>query len=189
MVQCTLGASVLTHHIDAILSAPFEHIGYHLPDGLSFVKLFQGRAYFNVSLMQWVYFDSTGYLPAATNQNIGGHQQEIEIDTTAHGGISKKLLKGWRTVRLMREMNHHKKAATSRVAKEAALAYDEQVFSCALCDPSLFIATSSGSPVPASGTAGSNVRWLPSPGCFRFVDRQFPYRSVARAGNNQQCGR
>jgi len=121
MVLCTLGTSVLSHHIDAILSTPFEHIGYYLPDGLSFVRLFQGRAYFNVSLIQWVYFDSTGYLPAATNRNIGGHQPEIEIDATAHGGIADRLMRECRTLRLMLEMNRHKKVAVSRMAKEAAI--------------------------------------------------------------------
>ena len=122
LVQCTLVASLFSHQVNVILRAPFESIGYPLPAGLRFVKSFQGRPYCNSSLMQWLYFDSTGFLPAATNRSMGGHQQEIEIDVKARGGLGKKLCRGWGTVKLMREMNRHKKVASARAAEEAAFA-------------------------------------------------------------------
>jgi len=122
MVQCTLGTSMLSQQVDAILSAPFARIGYSLPDGLRFIKSFQGRAYCNASLMQWLYFDSTGFLPAATNRSMGGHQREIEIDAKYRGGLRKKLRRVWGTLKYMREMNRHKKMATARAAKETAFA-------------------------------------------------------------------
>ncbi len=120
LVQCTLGASLFPHQVDIILRAPFESIGYSLPAGLRFVKSFQGRAYCNASLMQWLYFDSIGFLPAATNRSMGGHQHEIEIDAKARGGLGKKLRRAWGTVKLMQKMNRHKKMAAARAAKEAA---------------------------------------------------------------------
>jgi len=118
MVQSTLGASMLPYHIDTILNATFKSISYPLPNGLRFTKLFQGRAYCNASLMQWLYFDSFGLLPAATNRNMGGHQHEIDISEKARGGLVKKLSRGWYTVKLMRGMNRHKKTAQIRTAKE-----------------------------------------------------------------------
>jgi len=122
LVQSTLGASLFTHQVDIILRAPFESIGYPLPVGLRFIKLFQGRPYCNSSLMQWLYFDSTGFLPAATNRSMGGHQQEIEIDAKARGGLGKKLCRGWTTIKMMREMNRYKKEAQAGIAKETAFA-------------------------------------------------------------------
>ncbi len=122
LVQSTLGMSLFSHQVDVILRAPFESIGYPLPAGLCFIKSFQGRPYCNSSLMQWLYFDSTGFLPAATNRSMGGHQQEIEIDAKDRGGLGKKLRRGWGTVKLMREMNRHKKKAEAGIAKETAFA-------------------------------------------------------------------
>jgi len=122
LVQSTLGVSLFSHQVDTILRAPFESIGYSLPAGLRFIKLFQGRPYCNSSLMQWLYFDSTGFLPAATNRSMGGHQQEIGIDAKARGGPGKKLRRGWGTVKLMRKMNRHKKGAAACIAKETAFA-------------------------------------------------------------------
>jgi len=122
LVQCTLSISLFVYQVDIILRAPFESIGYSLPAGLRFTKSFQGRPYCNSSLMQWLYFDSTGFLPAATNRSMGGHQQEIEIDMKARGGLGKKLRRGWNTVKLMRKMNRYKKEATACIAKETAFA-------------------------------------------------------------------
>lgn len=122
LVQCTLGVSLFSHQVDVILRAPFARIGYSLPDGLRFVKSFQGRSYCNSSLMQWLYFDSIGFLPAATNRSMGGHQHEIEIDVKARGGLGKKLRRGWSTVKYIREMRRHKKLASTRTAKEIAFA-------------------------------------------------------------------
>jgi len=122
MVLHTLGASLFAHHIGAVMSAPFRQLGYRLPDGLSFLKLFRGRAYLNVSLLQWLYFDSTGYPPEALNRALGGHQPEIEIDTIYRGGLSKRLLRGWRTFKMVRILMRHKKVAASRNASEAAFA-------------------------------------------------------------------
>ncbi len=122
LVQSTLEASLFSYQVDAILRAPFESIGYSLPAGLCFVTLFQGRPYCNSSLMQWLYFDSTGFLPAATNRSMGGHQQEIEIDAKDRGGLGKKLCRGWGTVKLLRQMNRHKKEAEASIARETAFA-------------------------------------------------------------------
>lgn len=122
MVLHTLGASLFAHHIRTVMSAPFRQIGYRLPEGLSFLKLFQGRAYLNVSLLQWIYFDSTGYPPAAFNRALGGHQPESNIDKIYHGGLSKRLLRRWRNFKMMRMLMRHKKVAEARNAKEAAFA-------------------------------------------------------------------
>lgn len=118
MVQNTLWQSVFSYLTNSILKAPFDLIGYKMPDGLSLVRLYNGRAYLNISLLQWVYLDSTGYKPSDTNKTIGGHQREIEIDKTLNGGIGKRLLRVWHVIKLMNLMNKYKKQALRSEQKE-----------------------------------------------------------------------
>ncbi len=122
MVQHTLGTSIFSYHINAILKAPFKSFGYKLSNGLNFVKLYKGRAYLNISLLQWIYFDATGFLPSATNKTIGGHQSEITIDKIFLGGINKKLKRVWRLIKMMRIIKKYKKLALNRELKEIKFA-------------------------------------------------------------------
>ena len=46
--------------------------GYHVPPGLELVRRFHGRGYFDVTLMQWVFFDAFGTPPAVTARALGG---------------------------------------------------------------------------------------------------------------------
>jgi hypothetical protein len=63
MVLSTLSWSFLRNGLDMLLSVVFEATDYPLPPGLRHVRLYQGRAYLNVSLLQWLNFDVLGIAP------------------------------------------------------------------------------------------------------------------------------
>lgn len=75
MVQSTLNWSLIRKTANDL-----ELFGFLCPPGLQNIKLFQGRAYFNLSMQQWMLFDAFGITPRQLNQSLGGHQPEIEIN-------------------------------------------------------------------------------------------------------------
>ncbi|SHK17778.1 PEP/pyruvate-binding domain-containing protein [Desulforamulus aeronauticus] len=80
MVQSTLNWSVTKKSLNMLLDAPLKAIGYPIPSGIQHVRLYQGRAYFNLSIQQWQIYDSFGFPPKLVNQAYGGHQPEIDIN-------------------------------------------------------------------------------------------------------------
>ncbi|MEN6391332.1 MAG: PEP/pyruvate-binding domain-containing protein [Syntrophomonas sp.] len=74
MVQSTLNWNLYKRYFE-LPGMP----GYQMPPGLQGIRLYQGRAYVNLSIQQWYMYDSLGFTPAQTNQAWGGHQPEIEI--------------------------------------------------------------------------------------------------------------
>ncbi|MBI2877047.1 MAG: pyruvate, phosphate dikinase [Candidatus Tectomicrobia bacterium] len=63
--------------IDTLLSASFRRGGYPLPPGLRWVRLYQGRPYFNLSALQWAVYDGFGTRPEEMNRHLGGYQPTI----------------------------------------------------------------------------------------------------------------
>ncbi len=116
MVLPVLSRSAIKNNINEILGSPFKIIGYQMPEGLQQVKIHKGRAYLNLSAIQWYNFDALGIYPKETNKNFGGHQPEIEIrEKKPYGGIkgSKRL---WRMVKFFRAVARYKKKADSYFA-------------------------------------------------------------------------
>jgi pyruvate,water dikinase len=70
MVTSRLLAEFGDHHINAILHRNFDGF-YSLDPALRFARLFEGRFYCNVSLMQWLWFDSVGFPPRANEHQHG----------------------------------------------------------------------------------------------------------------------
>lgn len=79
MVQSTLNWSLNGKLLDTMPCAALRTAGYPLPPGIPMAKLFQGRAYLNLAVFQWVHYDALGVLPRLANQVLGGHQPEIKI--------------------------------------------------------------------------------------------------------------
>jgi pyruvate,water dikinase len=50
-----------------------------VPEGVELVRRFKGRVYFDLTLMQWTFFDALGVLPEVVTRSIGGHQPIIEV--------------------------------------------------------------------------------------------------------------
>ncbi len=93
MVQSTLNWSLMREDLNLMLNAPAKAMGYPGLPGLQHVRLYQGRAYFNLSLQQWLWHDTLGVAPRDVNENYGGHQPEIEIkDRKSHD--KKHFIKG-----------------------------------------------------------------------------------------------
>nr|WP_245561139.1 PEP/pyruvate-binding domain-containing protein [Desulfoscipio gibsoniae] len=74
MVQSTLNWSLLQY-----LIAGLDIPGYQAPPGLKGYRLYQGRLYFNMSIIQWLNFDAFGIAPRLINEFSGGFHPEIEI--------------------------------------------------------------------------------------------------------------
>ncbi|MDR3585115.1 MAG: PEP/pyruvate-binding domain-containing protein [Desulfosporosinus sp.] len=80
MVYSTLGARMCKDIVDVVFSAYLTAVGYPLLPGLKNVRIFNGRAYANLSLLQWRHYDCFGLTPSSTNETMGGHQPEIRIN-------------------------------------------------------------------------------------------------------------
>ncbi|MFZ5631832.1 MAG: PEP/pyruvate-binding domain-containing protein [Bacillota bacterium] len=80
MVLSSLCWSRAKPFLNLFYHIPFQMVDYKLPAGLQFLKLFHGRAYQNLSLFQWFWYDVFGVTPRETNAALGGHQPEIRIN-------------------------------------------------------------------------------------------------------------
>jgi len=50
------------------------------PAGIKGIKLYQGRAYWNLSIVQWVNYDAFGIAPRQINEYGGGFPPAIKIN-------------------------------------------------------------------------------------------------------------
>lgn len=57
----------------------YRRFGAPLPAGVPLLGRFLGRAYFNLSLLQWHHWAEFGTPPAETNQTLGGNQPAIAV--------------------------------------------------------------------------------------------------------------
>ena len=106
MVQSTLNWS-LTKYI--VLGQTEIMGGYHTPPGLKSIRLYQGRQYFNLSIIQWLFYDAFGLTPGKVNEGMGGFQPEIEIHEKSPyrgikglkrlGRLAKLILTGLKTIK------------------------------------------------------------------------------------------
>ena len=98
MVQKALVWSLNRTSLSDLLLAIVRASGYSVPHGLETVRLFEGRAYLNMSLQQWLYYDSIGLSPHDVNTALGGHQPTIDFDP----GKQTMALRLAKTVRFLR---------------------------------------------------------------------------------------
>jgi pyruvate,water dikinase len=78
-VLCELSWSSLTDIVADAAYATQKAVGYEIPPGMEVVRRFQGRAFFDLTMMQWAFYDAFGVLPADVVKAIGGHQPEIQV--------------------------------------------------------------------------------------------------------------
>jgi pyruvate,water dikinase len=78
-IPSTLTWSILQPALWGILYAVQNAVGYRLPPGLEMARRHAGRLYFDLSAMQWIFYDSFGGPPSDMNDLLGGHQPEIEV--------------------------------------------------------------------------------------------------------------
>lgn len=77
-VQSPLGWWFNSLTVEVLLRQIFWRGGYDFPEGLTWSRLYNGRAYMNLSALQWAAYDAFGWRPAETNRALGGHQPEIQ---------------------------------------------------------------------------------------------------------------
>jgi len=87
--------------LNLLVKPPLKMAGYEVPDEINFVKLYQGRIYFNFSAIQWGFYDALGLQPAITNANWGGLQPEIKVPASSpyKGLVGIKRI--WREMRFV----------------------------------------------------------------------------------------
>lgn len=78
-VQSPLGWWLNSAWAEVMLRDLFTAAGYELPEGLSWSRLYAGRAFLNLSAVQWAAWDAFGIPPRETNRALGGHQPEAEL--------------------------------------------------------------------------------------------------------------
>jgi pyruvate,water dikinase len=78
-VVCELSWSYLCDAVGDAAYAAIKAAGYRMPAGMEVVRRFQGRGYFDLTLMQWAFYDAFGILPAEVAKLIGGHQPQIPV--------------------------------------------------------------------------------------------------------------
>ncbi len=101
--------TILTWHMVAdtvreILFAMLDAVGYKYPEGLETVRRFNGRGYFEVNTMQWLFYDAFGLLPEETNRGLGGHHPPIPVPEgdpmAGKSGMARKM----RAIKFLRSM-------------------------------------------------------------------------------------
>lgn len=78
-VPSTMTWSVLQTTLWSILFVAPRALGYHLPSGMEMVHRHAGRIYFDLSALQWIFYDCFGMPPDVFNRLLGGHQPQIDV--------------------------------------------------------------------------------------------------------------
>jgi pyruvate,water dikinase len=76
-VVCELSWSGLSDIVGSAAYAAQKAVGYEMPPGLEVMRRFQGRVFFDLTAMQWAFYDAFGVLPADAVKLVGGQQPEI----------------------------------------------------------------------------------------------------------------
>jgi phosphohistidine swiveling domain-containing protein len=71
--------SMIQETVDAILYATPRLVGCDIPPGMQTTKRIDGHAYFDLTAIQWCWYDYFGVRPAQTAAVLGGHQPEIPV--------------------------------------------------------------------------------------------------------------
>lgn len=83
-VVCELTWSALCDGVGDIAYASQNTVGYPMPPGIEVARRFNGRGFFDLTMMQWAFFDAFGIAPAEIVKIVGGHQPVIEVPAAAN---------------------------------------------------------------------------------------------------------
>ncbi|HEY3364653.1 MAG TPA: PEP/pyruvate-binding domain-containing protein [Symbiobacteriaceae bacterium] len=100
-VQSAQGWSSFRASMDRLASAPLLAAGWPYAGGMTWVRLFEGRAYINLTALEWAMYDALGITPAETNRILGGHQPEIPVPPATP---AQRLRRGLGQLRMTRVM-------------------------------------------------------------------------------------
>ncbi len=123
-VPSELSWSSLCNGISEALYSAQRAAKYEIPPGMELIRRFHGRAYFDLTGMQWAFYDAFGILPADTVQAIGGSQPQIPVPKNPLGGQEGRRRRLAR-LRLVRQLWAFR--GKGRAALKSALAYQRQL--------------------------------------------------------------
>jgi rifampicin phosphotransferase len=86
-VVSMLSWSLIGTVVERVAFAGVIVTGYTLPPGVEIVRRFEGRGYFDLTLMQWVLYDALGVTPGQMVRAIGGHQPQISLPSERTYGL------------------------------------------------------------------------------------------------------
>lgn len=119
-VLCELSWSSLVDIVaDAAYSAQ-KAAGYEMPSGMEVIRRFHGRAFFDLTAMQWAFYDAFGFMPADIVKVVGGHQPVISVPPDPFKGPAGRRRRK-AGLRLLRKVWNY--PAKSRSIAENALNY------------------------------------------------------------------
>jgi rifampicin phosphotransferase len=116
-ISCELSWSMLTAIVGDALYATLYAVRYAMPPGMEIVRRFHGRGFFDLTNMQWAFYDAFGVPPAKTAQLIGGHQPEIAVPANPLAGREGRR-RGFASLRLLRLLWNHPRRAQAAIAKQ-----------------------------------------------------------------------
>ena len=120
-VVCELSCS---HLFDAVGDAAYSALKaarYQLPAGMEVVRRFHGRAFLDLTMMQWAFYDAFGILPADAVRMIGGRQPEIPVPPDPlKGRLGRR--RGLAGLRLLRQIWNY--PARGRAAIGAQIVFE-----------------------------------------------------------------
>ena len=102
-----------------MLTCGFELSGYPTLPGVRMVAMFQGRAYLDASVIQWVGHDALGIAPHAMNAMLGGPQPDIQVPRPT---LLQRLNHGLRMLRYLRRAAPLRRRAKDDLPRQFARA-------------------------------------------------------------------
>ena len=108
-----LNESFLFLSVNKLFGDSFRVIDYPVDDAYVFVKLFNGRLYFNLSLIQWLWYDALGVDPKETSLNLGGHQALVEKGELIPFWSKKSFRQIYNGIKYMRVLKKYVKRSDS----------------------------------------------------------------------------
>lgn len=112
MVQTPFNWSVSRLMIEQVFTCQYAAAGYRIDLMAPRFRLFNGRPYFNLAVLQWECYDAYGITPADYNRFIGGHQPEIKLPAGEPARVKlKRLMANLRLLQVLGRIRRH--AATT----------------------------------------------------------------------------
>ncbi|MDT0155767.1 PEP/pyruvate-binding domain-containing protein [Priestia aryabhattai] len=103
-VQSFLSWSIIKGPLEQMILTPLKLAGYPILKGLSHTKTYNGRAYMNLSALQWEMYDAFNLDPEVFNNSLGGHQPKINYPDNEHRSINKQVKRLRRKTNLLIKM-------------------------------------------------------------------------------------
>lgn len=103
-VQSFLSWSIINAPLEQMVLTPLKMAGYPIKKEIPHTKLYNGRAYMNLTALQWEMYDSFNMKPENFNVALGGHQPEISAPKLEVKTFQKRFNRDLRKVKALIRM-------------------------------------------------------------------------------------